>query len=208
MSEINVLIPSAEENLQLPSPTLLAYYRDLENRVIWIDDDIDSRSLEIIKQILSWNQEDSKKRLSIERRKPIKIMFYSYGGDLDVNFALVDAISLSMTPVYGYNMGVACSAAALIYLACHKRFCLPSAYFVFHRGSVETVPQNYNEFFAMVNDYQMRVEKFVEYIEEQTEIPHEVLLKEINNDWYVGATDALKWKICDEVVTSLDQINE
>ena len=34
---MQVLLPNNLENLQLPSPELLTYYRNLEDRVIWID---------------------------------------------------------------------------------------------------------------------------------------------------------------------------
>ena len=33
---MKVLIPENLENLQLPNPELLTYYRNLEDRVIWI----------------------------------------------------------------------------------------------------------------------------------------------------------------------------
>ena len=35
MEEINVSIPKSIENMQLPNPELLTYYRNLENRVLW-----------------------------------------------------------------------------------------------------------------------------------------------------------------------------
>lgn len=207
MSEINVLIPSEQANLQLPDPELFAYYKGLEERIIWIDDEIDENCLEFIKQILLWNLEDAKLNLSIEQRKPVKIMFYSYGGDLDIHLSLIDAITLSMTPVYGYNMGVACSAAALIYLSCHKRFCLPSAYFLFHRGGAGPFPaMSYSELIASVDEYKEKVANFVEFIEEKTQIPHDVLMKEIAGDWYIAAAEALKWGICDAILVSLDEI--
>lgn len=206
MSEIKVLIPTDVANLQLPDPELLTYYKGLTQRTIWIDEEIDKDCLEYIKQIHLWNLEDSQAGLPIEKRQPIKIMFYSYGGDLDIHLSLIDAITLSMTPVYGYNMGVACSAAALIYLSCHKRYCLPSAYFLLHRGSVGPLPEmSYNELIAAIDDYKDKVENFIQFIEEKTHIPHEVLIKELAGDWYIPASEALKWGICDTILVSMDE---
>ena len=34
---LELMLPNSLENLQLPSPELLTYYRNLEDRVIWID---------------------------------------------------------------------------------------------------------------------------------------------------------------------------
>ena len=48
---MKVLIPENLENLQLPSPELLTYYRNLEDRVIWIDYGVDETILEVSKLI-------------------------------------------------------------------------------------------------------------------------------------------------------------
>ena len=133
MSCVEVMIPTNLENLQLPSPELLSYYKNLEERIVWLDDEVTEFTLDIAKKIIDWNREDKGKK--VEKRKPIKIFFFSPGGALDVNNTLIDVISLSETPIWGINMGRCCSAAAYIYLSCHKRFMLPKSYFLYHQGS-------------------------------------------------------------------------
>ena len=83
MDNLSVVIPETAENLKLPDPDLITYYKNLDNRILWIDSEIDSQTLEFAKNILDWNREDKGK--TQEERKPIKLLFYSYGGDLDVN---------------------------------------------------------------------------------------------------------------------------
>ena len=57
----NILeIPTPIENLQLPSPELLNFYKDVQNRSLWIGD-VDDGLLEYIKLILYWNKEDAGK---------------------------------------------------------------------------------------------------------------------------------------------------
>ena len=77
-----IYVPEHIANQQLPDEELLAFYQDLENRVLWIDDEISDLSLLYVKNILRWNKEDS--GIPIEQRKPIKLLFHSVGGDLDI----------------------------------------------------------------------------------------------------------------------------
>ena len=98
---LSISIPSSVENLQLPSPELVTYYKNLENRVLWLDSDVDDTWLEFIRNILNWNAEDKGK--SIEERKPIRLMLFSYGGDLDMNNAFIDVIRSSKTPIWAVS---------------------------------------------------------------------------------------------------------
>lgn len=101
---LDIAIPSNVENLQLPDPTLLQFYKNYDDRIIWIDDEITTMTLEYAKMIMQWNSEDKKNNIPAEERKPIKVIFFSPGGDLEVNNCLVDTIQLSQTKVIGINV--------------------------------------------------------------------------------------------------------
>lgn len=204
MEEIHVAIPKEAENLTLPSPELITFYRNLENRVLWLDSDVDEYWLEFSRKIIEWNRED--KGLSSEQRKPIKLMFFSYGGSLDVNNALIDTIKLSTTPIYGVNVGQACSAGCFIYLACHKRFAFPNATFLIHQGEGNGFSGTYAQVVAAVMEYQRKVEELERYLRENTEIPDDILSENITTEWFLSADEALDYKVCDKIVTSLDEI--
>ena len=165
MAGIEITIPNQLENLQLPSPELLSYYQDLGERIIWLDDEVNEYTLDIAKKIIDWNRADKKK--PIEKRKPIKIMFFSPGGALDVNNTLIDIITLSETPVWGINMGRCCSAAAYIFLSCHKRFMLPKSYFLYHQGS-GAFSGTYGEVCAQMEDYQASIGELMEFMLKHT----------------------------------------
>ena len=113
-TNLGIIIPREVENLHLPDDSLLNFYEGLEERVFWINDEINIYSLNLIHYIMKWNKED--KDLPIEQRKPIKLFFFSPGGDIDTNYAIIDTIKLSKTPVVGVNIGQCASAAAFIYL--------------------------------------------------------------------------------------------
>ena len=49
-------------------------------------------------------------------------------------------------------MGVAASAAAYIFLSCHKRYMLKDAYFLFHKGSIG-FQGNATDVLTLIEDY-------------------------------------------------------
>lgn len=174
---------SVDENLTLPDPALVQFYDDMRNRIVWINGEINKNSLDVISQIVRWNREDKEK--PIKERKPIRLLFYSQGGDLDVEETLVSVIRLSKTPIYGIALGMVASAASLIFLSCHKRYALPNAYLILHKGSMSNVGANYNELMAAMDDYREQIEKMINFYIENTGYTEEEVRKNIMTDWYI-----------------------
>lgn len=194
---------SGDANLKLPDPALLQYYEDFKNRILWIDGDITGATLDdVVPSILKWNKED--KDIEISKRKPIRIFFSSPGGSLDVEETIVSIIKLSKTPVYGIAIGLVASAASLIYLSCHKRYALPNAYFIFHRGSCQNLEGNYNEIQAAMEDYRIQVGKMEDFYINNTKYPEEVIREKIKSDWYIYVDEAIKYEVVNELVESID----
>lgn len=200
MSDIFLNIPQEVANLALPDPELLTFYKDLDKRIFWLEDEVSTHTLEIIRKILEWNREDEDK--PIEERKPIKLFFFSPGGDLDVNYALIDTIKMSKTPIYGINVGRCCSAAAYIYLSCHKRFMLPNAYFVFHQGSGH-FSGSYAEIISQIQDYQEQVNELSNFMKEMTSFTEEEISENIVTEWYIRKDEALEKGVCHEIVKDI-----
>lgn len=197
-----LLDDSDDANLQLPSPTLVQYYNDLENRVLWVDAEVDENCLDLVSKIIFWNRAD--KDTPIEKRKPIKIFFNSPGGDLDIEETLVSIIKISKTPVWGVALGMVASAASLIYLSCHRRFALPNSYFIFHQGSCANVSGSYSEVQAAMSDYKAQVEKMEQFYIENTLYPEEVIKEKIQNDWYIHADEAKEYNVITDIVEDID----
>ena len=71
----------------------MSYYNDLNNRVIYLDNEIDRDTVTpIIRMIVAWNRDD--KDLLHDNRRPIKIVINSYGGDIDATLSLIDIINV------------------------------------------------------------------------------------------------------------------
>ena len=201
--KMKIIIPQNLETLQLPSPELLTYYRNLEDRVIWIDYGVDETILEVSKLIMYFNKED--KNIPVEQRKPIKLLLYSYGGDGQACFSLLDVIALSKTPVYTINMGVAMSAGLLILLAGHKRFCLKNSTALAHSGS-GGASGTFEQTEAQMKDYKRFVDTMRSYIIERTNIDTRTLNRYKNKEWYLYADDQTKYHIVDKIIDDIDEI--
>lgn len=197
---LQLLIDDA--NLQLASPSLVNYYHDFSNRCLWLDSEIDESNFDLVQSIIRWNQDD--KDIPIEERKPIKILFHSPGGNLDVGEIITEVIKLSKTPVYGIALGMVASAASIIYLGCHRRYALPNAYFILHRGSYEGLGGNYNEIQAAMEDYKLQIARMEKFYIENTAYPEEVIKSKIQTDWYIHYEEAMKFNIVTDLVENID----
>lgn len=200
MDNIVVSIPE-RANATIPDPSLLWYYEDLEDRVYQLVGEVDEGLLDFSRHVIRWNREDKGK--PVEERKPIKLFFFSPGGSLDINYSVIDIIRLSKTPIIGINMGVCCSAAAYIYLACHKRYMLPHSYFVFHQGSSQ-MSGTYGEVVAIMTDYQNQIAELSSFMEERTTYTSEEITDNIVTEWYVREEEALEKGVCHEVIEDIE----
>ena len=203
MEGMNIIIPKAIENIQLPDPELRNFYVDLEHRVFWLDEDVTPYLLELVRYIVRWNAEDS--ATPIEKRQPIRIFFFSPGGDLDTNYALIDTIKLSKTPIIGINVGQCASAAAYIFLSCHKRYMLPHAYFILHQGS-GTLSGTFEQICAQMEDYQKQVEELASFVLEHTTYTEEAVAEKIVGEWYIRKDEALENGVVHGVVTDVSML--
>lgn len=155
--------------------------------------------------IMQWNFEDKQNNVPIKNRKPIKVIFFSPGGDLEVNNCLVDTIQLSTTEVIGVNVGMAASSGCFIYLACHKRYTFPTAEFLLHRGAGQFAG-TYNDVVAAIVNYQRQIEELENFVMSRTTIPKDIFDENFANDWYLSAKEAVQYGIAEKIITSLDEI--
>lgn len=203
MEGMNIIIPKAIENCQLPDPELRNYYVDLEHRTFWLDEEVTPYLLELIKYIVRWNAEDVD--TSLDERQPIRIYFFSPGGDLDVNYALIDTIKMSKTPIIGINIGQCASAAAYIFLSCHKRYMLPHAYFILHQGS-GTLSGTFEQICAQMEDYQQQVKELSAFVLEHTTYSEEAVAEKIVGEWYIRKDEALENGVVHGIVEDVSML--
>lgn len=194
-------IPESLENLKLPDPTLLSYYQDEAQRVLWVDSEICGNLTELTKLIIKYNKEDKDK--PVDDRQPIKIFITSPGGNLDETLAFVGLIGISKTPVWTIDAGWAYSAAGLILMSGHKRFALPNTECLIHSGSGH-LGGSYEQTTEQMKNYKALVDKMRDFILSKTKIDQKLFKKQSTKDWYITTEEMLKYGIVDNIVDDLD----
>ena len=199
---LDILIPGEMEDVKLPSPELVNYYKDYDNRIIFIGD-VEEDLFDVTKQIYEYNRQDKGKKA--EERKPILIQIMSYGGDLYQAYALVAAILASTTPVYTVNCGVAMSAGFLILLAGHERYAMKYSTAMLHQGS-GGAQGTFSEMKEQQRNYERLINQMRDYIIERTSIDTKLFKKNQEKDWYLNCDEQIKYNVVSKVVESLDEI--
>lgn len=203
MQVLDIVIPEDVANAKLPSPELVHYYKDYQERRIYIDYDIDDTIFEVTKQILAYNREDRDKH--IDDCEPIKIYIQSYGGDLYQAYTLIATILASRTPVYTINMGVAMSAGLLILLAGHKRYSMKYSTAMIHTGS-GGASGTFEQMEEQQKNYKKLIDTMKEYILERTKIDSKLFGRNRSKDWYLLDKEQVELGVTHEIVESLDDI--
>ena len=199
---LDLIIPP-EADVKLPSPDLLLYYKNYDNRAIAVDCDIDDSLIETTKQIVEYNRSD--KDIPVEERKPITIFIMSYGGDLYQAYALISAILASKTPVRTVNMGVAMSAGLLILLAGHERYAMKYSTAMIHSGS-GGAQGTYEQMEEQQKNYKKLIDMMRDYILERTNIDPKLFKKMCSKDWYITDQEQVEYGIVSKIVDSLDEL--
>ena len=203
LGNLLVGIPESTANLQLPDPTLRDYYRDEEDRIFWVDDQVNESLLGLVKMIMRCNKEDKNK--PVEERTPIKVFIDSPGGDVIVLWTVIKAIEISKTPVYTINYCTAYSAAGDLLAAGHKRYALPGTTVMIHSGSCMyggTVEQAE----SMKKYFDKLGKKVTDYFLEHTNVNPKTFKKKAPSDWYLDEDEALECGIIDEIITDFDTL--
>lgn len=189
-------------NMSLADPSLVNFYSDLENRIYWLNDEINNYTFDLVQYIVRWNRED--KDIPVEQRKPIRIIVDCPGGHLSVSETVSNIIKMSKTPIYGIALGYVASGASVIYLSCHKKYALPNSVFVLHKGGCSGVSGTYDEIVAFARDYEKQMEMLIAFYTDNTKYTEEEIEENIQTDWYIRTEEALQKGIVDELVTDID----
>ena len=206
MPELNGIllgVPESTANLQLPDPQLRDFYRDEEERIFWLNDNVENCAEDLIKMILHCNKEDKGK--PVEDRRPVKIFIDSNGGDVVFMHSIINMIEISKTPVWTINYCTAYSAASEILASGHKRLALPGSHAMIHLGSCAYAGDAANVA-ATKKYFDALAKKTVDHLLKRTKIKPSMFKKKTQTDWFLDENDALKNGVIDEVVEDLDEL--
>ena len=145
-----------------------------------------------------FNRIDQEKKIDVNKRTPIKIYIDSNGGSLTACFTIIDAITMSKTPVWTINIGKAYSAGFFIFITGHKRFAYPNSSFLFHEGSTG-IYQDANKFKNYADFYKQQLERLRAITLKHTQIEPEEYDKHVKDDWWFNVDEALKYGVTDKI---------
>lgn len=196
-------LPEGADDLKLPDPDLLDYYRNRNDRKIFINGEITEELVAQNRLIMQYNQEDAGK--PVEERKPIFVYIFSEGGDLSATYSFVAMIEASVTPVITVNMGEAYSGGGLILISGHKRYCLRRSKALIHQGS-GGMQGTYSEIEEGQKSYRKSMEQMKSLILEKTKIDEKLYNKNKSKDWWISDEEQVELGLVDAIVESIDQI--
>jgi ATP-dependent Clp protease protease subunit len=140
------------------------------------------------------------------QEEPITIYVNSPGGSADSGFAMYDIIRFVKAPVRTICNGLCASAAVLVYLAGDERYTLPNSRFLLHQ------PRTYVQ--GRASDIEISAQEIVKLKRRYNEIVSgitgkdvDVIADDADRDFWLGAEDALKYGLCQKVITSQDEIS-
>ena len=198
-------IPKEIADIKLPDPDLLRFYKNQKSRIIYLDYIIDEDFIQLVgNQIIEYNIEDKGK--PVEERKPIVILINSGGGNLETCFAVVGIIEQSKTPVITVNLSSAHSAAGLILLAGHKRYCMPRSQMLIHKGSASGISGNFDEIADSMKSYKKIIDDMINLICDKSKIERKDITKNCKPDWFLPVEQQIALGCVDKVLDSLDDI--
>ncbi len=197
--DLSTVFSSWEANKDLPDPDLMQFYFDLEEREVYLEDEISWTSCAFLMKFI--NHVNRRAAVSGDMR-PITLKIYSPGGELPTMFALYHVIKTSKVPVHTVNMGACHSAAFIVFLAGKERTMLPDALFVAHQGS-GVVGGSYKETKAGVKHYEKEVARMAEIICSETDFTEEELNAQYDKseDFYITYDIALEKGVITAAIT-------
>jgi len=172
------------------------------HRNICIGEIYDGLGIEIDSKIRFWNRQDDKAGIEVGDREPIKIFIDSLGGSLTDAFTIINSIQLSRTPVITIALGCVYSGGFFIFITGDKRYAYPNASFLYHEGSAGT-QGTANQFSNFAEFYKVQLKQIEDLVLNYTEIDKELYNEKKRDDWWMDVNEALKYKVCDEILTEL-----
>ena len=203
LQDLLIGMPEGIANLQLPDPVLRDHYRDEQERVYWVDNEINASTLDLVKFINKCNNEDAGK--PIDERKRILVMIDSPGGDVSVLGSVIGAMKISKTPVWTCCYCTAYSAAADILACGHKRFALPFTSMMFHSGSCAYVGSQ-NEVEKAKKFFDGMAKRVTDEVNSRTKFDSKFLKKLKTDDMYMNELEALNYGVVDAIIENFEEL--
>jgi ATP-dependent Clp protease protease subunit len=169
----------------------------LENRIVFLQGEIyTGNANELVMKLLYLQSEN--------RRKDIHFYLNSPGGDVAATLAIYDTMQILSCPVATYCVGQAASGAAVLLAGGSKgkRFALPHSRIMLHQpyGGVQG---QVSDIEIQANEILRNREMLNEILAKHTSQPIDRIAKDTDRDFFLGAEDAKKYGLVDDVLSKM-----
>src|SRR5688572_5733257 len=169
----------------------------LENRIVFLQGEIyTGNANEVVMKLLYLQSEN--------RRKDIHFYLNSPGGDVAATLAVYDTMQILSCPVATYCVGQAASGAAVLLAGGTKgkRYALPHSRIMLHQpyGGVQG---QVSDIEIQANEILRNREMLNEILAKHTSQPIERIAKDTDRDFFLGAEEAKKYGLVDDVLQKI-----
>jgi len=171
----------------LSEPARQAHDRALKSGILYVSGDISDESIYTIYHPLLELRNNS-------RIKQVEILINSAGGDARLGLTIAKFIANSKKKIITRVVGVAQSAAAIIFLGGHTRIVSPGSELMFHNSWIadfkSSSAQHSQSLYRM---HKAIDDEMVDWIMTRSGIPdRKYVANQINQEWYMTAAEALE----------------
>lgn len=172
----------------------------LDQRIILVSKPVDREmAAAITAQLLLMDARDN--------RAPITMYVNSPGGDADSGFGIYDVMKFIRAPVTTVCLGLAASAAVIIFVGGRKerRFALPHSRFLIHQpstfsqGPASDLEITANEIIKIRDTYNL-------VLAEETGRPDKQILKDVHRDFWLTAPEAVEYGLASNIVRNVGDL--
>jgi len=192
---MSYLVPTVLEKTPMGERAYDIYSRLLKERIIFIGGPIDADVANlIIAQLIFLEHEDDKKDITIYVNSP--------GGSVTAGMAIIDTMHFVKPHVSTVCIGMAASMGAMILSAGEqgKRFILPNAEVMIHQPLGGTEGQASDIAIAAEHILKTR-DTLYKMLAKNTGKTVEQVHKDADRDYWMSATESVKYGIVDKVIT-------
>lgn len=166
----------------------------LSDRIIFINGQIDGMEANsVIAQLLFLDSQDQEREISIYINSP--------GGSVTAGMAIYDTMRYIKAPVHTIGIGLAASMGALILASGNRRSVLPHTKVMIHQplvsgdyGGKET------DIMILAKDLTHTRQMISQILAEHCKKTVRAVERDIENDRYMSAQEALEYGICDNII--------
>ncbi len=192
----SILIPTVIEKSSFGERAYDIYSRLLKENIVFLGGPIDDNVANIvIAQLLFLQSEDPKKEINMYVNSP--------GGSISAGLAIIDTMNLIKNDIATHCIGIAASMGAVILASGTKgkRFALPNAEVMIHQplGGIEGQATDIE--ISAKHIIKMR-ENLNKMLAKATGQPLSKIEKDADRDFFMGAEEAKKYGLIDQVLTS------